>query len=78
MLCFLLLHTRKGKYCSCLVPTRVQLFCNPMDYSPPGSSVPGILQEEYWSGLSFSSPGDLPTPGIKHVSPALAGGFFIT
>ena len=27
--------------------------CNPMDYSPPGSSVPGISQQEYWSGLLF-------------------------
>ena len=37
--------------------------------------------QEYWSGLSFPSPGDLPDPGIKHVSPvspALAGGFFTT
>ena len=35
-----------------------------MDCSPPGSSVHGILQQEYWSGLSFPSPGDLPDPGI--------------
>ena len=27
--------------------------------------------QEYWSGLSFSSPGDLPNPGIEHGSPAL-------
>ena len=27
-----------------------------MDSSPPGSSVPGILQEEYWSGLPFPFP----------------------
>ena len=33
---------------------------------------------EYWSGLLFSSPGDLPDPGIEPVSPALAGGFFTT
>ena len=34
---------------------------------------------EYWSGLSFPSPGDLPDPGIEPVSlssPALAGGLF--
>ena len=35
-------------------------------------------RQEYWSGLPFSSPGDLPDPGIKPVSPALAGGFFTT
>ena len=30
--------------------------CDPIDGSPLGSSVPGILQARYWSGLSFSSP----------------------
>ena len=33
-------------------------------------------RQEYWSGLPFPSPGDLPTPGVEPVSPALAGGFF--
>ena len=33
-------------------------------------------RQEYWSGLPFLSPGDLPKPGIKPVSPALAGRFF--
>ena len=28
-------------------------------------------REEYWSGLSFPSPGDLPNPGIEPRSPAL-------
>jgi len=28
-------------------------------------------RQEYWSGLSFPSPGDLSDPGIKHRSPAL-------
>ena len=32
----------------------------------------------YWSGLPFPAPGDLPDPGIKPASPALAGGFFTT
>ena len=38
-------------------------------------------RQEYWSGLSFSSPGDLPDPGIESVSLvslALAGRFFTT
>ena len=30
--------------------------CDPIVSRPPGSSVPGILREEYWSGLPFSSP----------------------
>ena len=45
--------------------SRVQLFCHPIDYSPPGSSVVGFPRQEYWSGLPFPSPGDLPNPGIK-------------
>ena len=36
----------------------------------------GFPRQEYWSGLPFPSPGDLPDPGIKPVSPALAGEFF--
>ena len=39
----------------------------------------GFSREEYWSGLPFLTPGDLPDPGIEPtslVSPPLAGGFF--
>ena len=44
-----------------------------MDSSPPGSSVHGIIlhSREYWSGLPFPSPGDLPDQGIKPRSPVL-------
>ena len=38
----------------------------------------GFPRQKYWSGLPFSSPGDLPDTGIKPASPALAGRFFIT
>ena len=41
----------------------------------------GFSRQEYWSGLPFATPGDLPDPGIEPVSltsPALAGGFFTT
>ena len=31
----------------------------------------GFSRQEYWSGLPFPSPGDLPDPGIEHRSPAL-------
>ena len=37
----------------------------------------GFPRQEYWSGLPFASPGDLPNPGIKPV-PAWAGGFLTT
>ena len=36
----------------------------------------GFARQEYWSGLSFPSLGDLPNPGIKPMSPALAGEVF--
>ena len=38
----------------------------------------GFPSQEYWSEQPFPSPGDLPDPGMQHVSPALAGGFFTT
>jgi len=41
----------------------------------------GFSKQEYWSGLLFSSTGDLPHPGIEPVSlasPALAARFFTT
>ena len=31
----------------------------------------GFLRQEYWSGLPFPTPGDLPDPGVEPVSPAL-------
>ena len=57
-------------HCCCSPLSCVQLFCDSMDCSPPGSSVHGISRQEYWSGLPFPSPGDLPNPGIKPTSPA--------
>ena len=42
--------------------------CNPMDCSPPGSFVHGILQARILDGLPFPPPGDLPDPGIEPVS----------
>ena len=35
-------------------------------------------RQEYWSGLPFPSPEDLPDPGVESAYPALAGGFFTT
>ena len=35
-------------------------------------------RQEYWNGLPSPLPRDLPDPGIKHTSPAVAGGFFAT
>ena len=55
----------KVKSQSCLT------LCDSMDCNPPDSSVHGIFQARYWSGLPFPSPGDLPNPRIEPQSPAL-------
>ena len=52
-----------------------------MDYSPPDSSVHGILQARILEWLPCPPPGDLPNPEIEPVSPAppaLTGGLFTT
>ena len=49
--------------------------CNPMDCSPPGSSVHGISPGKN-TGLPFPPPGHLPDPGIEPWSLALTGRFF--
>ena len=45
--------------------------CDPVDCSFQGSSARGISRQEYWSGLPFASPGDIPDPRIEPESPAL-------
>ena len=37
-----------------------------------------LRKQEYWSGLSFPTPGDLPDSRTEPISPALAGRFFST
>ena len=51
--------------------SRVRLFATPwtVAYQAPPST--GFSRQEYWSGLPFPSPGDLPDPGIEPRSPAL-------
>ena len=54
---------------------------DPMNCSPPGSSVHSFPRQKYKSGLPFPSPGDLPNPGIEPMSlasPALARRFLTT
>ena len=45
--------------------SRIWFFCNPINCNPLGSSVHGISRQEYWSGLPFPSPGDLPDSAIE-------------
>ena len=45
--------------------------CDAMDYNLPGSLSMEFSRQEYWSGVPFPSPGDLPDPGVELRSPAL-------
>ena len=51
--------------------SRVRLFATPrtLTYQAPWSM--GFPRQEYWSGLPFPSPGDLPSRGIELKSPTL-------
>ena len=51
--------------------SHVLLFVTPMDCSPPGSSVHGILQARILEWFLFPSLGELPDPGIEPRSPTL-------
>ena len=53
---------------ACSVAQPCPTLCDPMDYTPPGSSVHKSFQQEYWSGLPFPPPGYVPDPGIELVS----------
>ena len=56
----------------------VQLFVTPWTVVHQNPLSMGFFRQGNWSGLPFSSPGDLPGPGIEPRSPALAGKFFTT
>ena len=51
--------------------SRVRLSVTPWTVDYQASRSMGFSRQEYWSGLPFPSPGDLPDPGIKPESPAL-------
>ena len=72
--------------CVCVFARSCLTLCNPMDCSPPTmaecmSMSMEFSRQEYWSGLPFPPPGDLPDPGIEPgtpAPPASAGEFFST
>ena len=57
---------KKVKSLSC-----VRLFATPWTVAHQAPPSMEFFKQEYWSGLPFPSPGDLPHPGIKPGSPAL-------
>ena len=78
-------HMGPHMYCTNVhtcVLSSVRLFVTPWTIcSLLCSLFMGFSHLEYWSGLPFPSPGDLPSPGNESASlasPALAGGFFTT
>ena len=61
--------------------SHVQFFATPWTVACQASPSMEFSRQEYWSALTFPTPGDLPDPGVESVSPAylaLASGFFTT
>ena len=54
--------------------SRVQLFATQWTVAHQAPLSMGFSRQEYWSGLPFPPPGELPYPGTEPMSPALAGG----
>ena len=51
--------------------SRVRFFATPWTLAHQTPPSMGFYRQEYWSGLPFPSPGDLPNPGIEPRSPTL-------
>ena len=60
------------------VHSHVKVFATPQTVACQAPLSMEFFSKEYWSELPFPPPGNLPDPGSKPASPALAGRFFIT
>ena len=60
-----------NKYCEAKSLSCVQLFATPQTVTGQAPLSMGFSRQEYWNGLPFHSPGDLPDPGMDPGSPAL-------
>ena len=67
----LMLITLRHVYSVCEVLSHVQLFVTPWTVAHQAPLSMGFSRQEYWSGLPFPSPGDLPNPEIEPRSPTL-------
>ena len=56
--------------CVCVVAQLFLTPCDPLPIARQASLSMGFPRQEYWNGLSFLSPGDLPDPGIEPGSAA--------
>ena len=63
-------HIRRS-VCCCLVTVVSNSFLIPWTIAQQTSLSMGFHRQEYWSGLPFPSPGDLPDPGTEPISPVL-------
>ena len=59
-----------------MLAAQLCLFATPRTVACQAPLSMGSSRQEYWYGLPFPSPGDLPNPGTEPTSTALAGGFF--
>ena len=64
-------HVRLGSEMEVKSLSHVRLFVTPWTVAYQGPPSVGFSRQEYWSGLPFPSPRDLPNPGIEPGSPAL-------
>ena len=74
-------HQKANTYNACKLLQLCPALCDPMDHSPPGSSVHRVLQARILEWVTMPSSRAISNPGIKRaspVSPALAGRFFTT
>ena len=60
----------------CVCAQSCWTLCDPMNCSPPNSSIHRILQGRILEWLPFPSPGDLPHSGVEPESPELQADFF--
>ena len=65
-----------GRVCSLGHSSHVRLFATLWTVAHQAPLSMGFSRHEYWSRLPCPSPRDLPDPGVRAASPALAGGFF--
>ena len=63
--------------CPCML-SHVRLFATPWTVAHQAPLSIGFSRHGYRNGLPLPSPGDLPDPGIKTASSALAAGLFVT
>ena len=61
-----------SKVCCGVAESCLTLFVTPWTIAHHAPLSMGFSRQEYWSGLPFPSPGDLPNPGTEPKSPALA------